>query len=230
MDFQDQDKTQKEHKCAQAQRLLKGAAGAAFGNPAYLLDAANYIKLAWDAITSTTIRNAWKKAEIIPAFEEDDGGEEEEAEELDDGMFDEILQGLSNMNVTDQEINEFLNCDSANSLEYIDSIMEDVQDIINNPTIESSDCENENDETEAAQSSDDEQVPFVGLDALYEQMLALEDQLLCKGFQDKVGEKYDKIICPFSVCLSRLREATMDDKRQRVARMRQSTLHDAWNT
>ncbi len=96
--------------------------------------------------------------------------------------------------------------------------------------IESSDCENENDETEAAQSSDDEQVPFVGLDALYEQMLALEDQLLCKGFQDKVGEKYDKIICPFSVCLSRLREATMDDKRQRVARMRQSTLHDAWNT
>ena len=74
------------------------------------------------------------------------------------------------------------------------------------------------------------QVPFVGLDALYEQMLALEDQLLCKGFQDKVGEKYDKIICPFSVCLSRLREATMDDKRQRVARMRQSTLHDAWNT
>ena len=78
--------------------------------------------------------------------------------------------------------------------------------------------------------SDDEQVPFVGLDALYEQMLALEGQLLCKGFQDKMGEKYDKIISPFLVCLGRLREVTMDDKRQRVARMRQSTLHDAWNT
>ena len=50
-----------------------------------------------------------------------------------------------------------------------------------------------------------EQVPFVGLDALYEQMLALEDQLLCKGFQDKMGEKYDKIISPFLVCLGRLR-------------------------
>jgi hypothetical protein len=31
------------------------------------------------------------------------------------------------------------------------------------------------------------------------------------------------------VCLGHLREVTMDDKRQRVARMRQSTLHDAWN-
>jgi hypothetical protein len=75
-----------------------------------------------------------------------------------------------------------------------------------------------------------QKVPFDGLDALYEQMLFLEDQLLCKGFQDKMGEKYDKIISPFLVCLGRLREATMDDKRQWVARMRQSTLHDAWNT
>ena len=110
-------------------------------------------------------------------------------------------------------INEFLNCDNKNSLDA---------------TIESSD--EENDETEAAQSDDDEQVPFVGLDALYEHMLVLEDQFLCKGFQDKMGEKYEKIISPFSVCRGPLQEATMDDKRQRVARMRQSTLHDAWNT
>ena len=56
-----------------------------------------------------------------------------------------------------------------------------------NATIESSD--DEDDETDPAQSSDDIQVPFVVLDALYEQMLFLEDQLLCKGFQDKMGEK-----------------------------------------
>ena len=85
-------------------------------------------------------------------------------------------------------INEFLNCDNKNSLDA---------------TIESSD--DENDETEAAQSDDDEQVPFVGLDALHEHMLVLEDQLLCKGFQDKMGEKYDKKISSFLVCLGRLR-------------------------
>ncbi len=98
-------------------------------------------------------------------------------------MFDKVLQQLANINITEQEINELCNSDNANSLEYIESTMEDVNDLMNNPTIESS--YGKNDETEAAQSSDDEQVPFVGLDALYEQMLAFEDQLLCKGFQDK---------------------------------------------
>jgi len=68
---------------------------------------------------------------------------------------------------------------------------------MNNATIEGSD--DENDETEAAQSSDDEQVPFVGLDDLYEHMLVLEYQLLWKGFQNNMGEKYEEIISPFSV-------------------------------
>jgi hypothetical protein len=66
------------------------------------------------------------------------------------------------------------------------------------------------------QSSDDEQAPSVGLDTLYEHTLILEDQLLCNRFQDKMREKYDKIISPFSVCLGHLWEATMDDKRARV--------------
>jgi len=135
---------------------------------------------------------------------------------------------LSNINITEQEINEFLNSDNENSLEYIEAIVEDVNGSINDATIESTD--EENDETEAAQSSDDKQVPFVGLAALYEHMLVLEDQLLCKGFQDKMGEKYDKIISPFLVCPSHLRSATMYDKPEQVTRMRQSTLHDAWNT
>jgi hypothetical protein len=149
MEYHDQDEAQKEHKRAQAQRLPRGAAGAAFGNPAHLLDAANYVQCAWDAVTSTTISNAWRKAELFPTLKQDDN--EEDAEELDDGMFDEILQVLSRINITEQEINEFLNSDNENSLEYIESIMEDVNDIMHHATIESSD--DENDETEAAQSS-----------------------------------------------------------------------------
>jgi hypothetical protein len=148
MEYYDQDKTQKKHKCAQAQRLPRGATGAAFGNPAHLLDAANYVKCAWDAITSTIISNAWRTAEVIPTLEEDDD-KEEDAEELDDGMFDKILQELLNLNITEQEINEFLNRDNENSLECIESVMEDVNDLMNNATIESSDDKNDkNDETE----------------------------------------------------------------------------------
>ena len=49
------------------------------------------MKRAWDAITSATISNSWEKAEMIPTLEQDDN-KEEDAEELNDGMFDEILK------------------------------------------------------------------------------------------------------------------------------------------
>ena len=61
MEYLDLDQTQKEHLRAQAQRLPRGAAGATFGNPAHLLDAATYVKRAWDAVSPTTICNAFKK-------------------------------------------------------------------------------------------------------------------------------------------------------------------------
>jgi hypothetical protein len=43
-------------------------------------------------------------------------------------------------------------------------------------------------------------------------MLALEDQLLCKEFENEVGEKYDKIINSFSVFQGHLRDATKQVK------------------
>jgi hypothetical protein len=36
-----------------------------FGHPAHLLDAANFIKLCWDAITPATIKDCFRKAEIF---------------------------------------------------------------------------------------------------------------------------------------------------------------------
>jgi len=50
------------------------------------------------------ISNAWRKAKIIPTLEKDDH-KEEDVKELDDGMFDDIFQELSNINITEQEIN-----------------------------------------------------------------------------------------------------------------------------
>lgn len=228
MDFYDQDEAQKEHKRAQAQRLPRGSAGAAFGNPAHLLDAANYVKRAWDAITSTTISNAWKKAEIIPTLVQDDS-EEEDAEELSDGLVDELLQCLSNVNITEQEINEFINCDNEDSIEYIEAIMEDVQGLVNSEAIENPNIESSVDETEASRSSIEEQVRFVGFHDLYEKILAVEDQLICEEFENGAGEDYDRIVSCFSVFQGHLRHLTNKVKEQRVARMRQSTLHDAWN-
>jgi hypothetical protein len=59
-------------------------------------------------------KNAWRKVKRIQVLEQD---EEVDAKELDDAMFDEILQELSSFNITEQDMNEFLNSDNDNGLE-----------------------------------------------------------------------------------------------------------------
>ena len=208
IEYLDLDQTQKEHLRAQAQRLPRGAEGATFGNPAHLLDAATYVKRAWDAVSPTTICNAFKKAEIIQAFLKEE--ERDEEDELDH-MFAEVIQDLSsyNITVTEEDMNEFLDRDNENNIEYIDSVMEDVNDLLNsseaaqNANIENSDDENEAaNENEAAKNyddnDDDKQVPFVGFSNLSEGVLSLQDQLLCKKNKYAAGEKYDMIMTYFS--------------------------------
>jgi hypothetical protein len=73
-------------------------------------------------------------------------------------MFDKILQELSSLNFSEQEMNEFLKCGNENSFEYIESIMEDVNDLVNSEAVENANIESSDDETEASQINDDEQV------------------------------------------------------------------------
>jgi hypothetical protein len=64
----------------------------------------------------------------------------------------------------------------------------------NNGDAKNSITEIDRDETVSAQiNQDTEQVLFSGFDSLYETMVALEDQILCKEFQDKAGEKFEKV-------------------------------------
>ena len=56
--------------------------------------------------------------------------------------------------------------------------MEDVSDLVNSETVQNADIGS----SDASQSSNDEPVHFAGFDDLYEKMLALEDQLICKEF------------------------------------------------
>ena len=80
MDFYELDENLKARKKEQAKRLPRGAAGVAHGNPAHMLDAAEYIKLAWDAISDATIKNAFHKAELIALK----GGAHEEVDMMAD--------------------------------------------------------------------------------------------------------------------------------------------------
>ena len=64
MDFYKLDENLKLAKKSK-KRLPGGAGGVANGDPAPMLDAAQYIKLAWDAISNATIKNASNKAELV---------------------------------------------------------------------------------------------------------------------------------------------------------------------
>jgi hypothetical protein len=46
-------------------RLQRGAAGVSYKNLAHLLDAASYVKEAWDSVSSSFIKNAFNKAKLM---------------------------------------------------------------------------------------------------------------------------------------------------------------------
>jgi len=99
---------------------------------------------------------------------------------------------------------------------------------INNGAADNSNLENDDDdETISAQNNkNSEQVLFSGFDTLYENMVALENQILCKEFQDEAGEKYEKITSHISALHQLLWGVTRDVKRRQIGRVWHSTLHD----
>jgi hypothetical protein len=106
------------------------------------------------------------------------------------------------VNVTEDEVNAFLDRDNKNSLEYVEAVMED--DLLNSQAVENAINENSDDETDTAQMDDKGQVTFIGFDNLYNKILALEDQLLCKELENEAGEHYEMLMSSFSLFQNRV--------------------------
>jgi hypothetical protein len=64
-DFYELDEEAKLRKKMQGRKLRRCAVGVAYGNLAHLLDAANYVKEAWQSVSPSSIKNAFIKAEIM---------------------------------------------------------------------------------------------------------------------------------------------------------------------
>jgi hypothetical protein len=65
LDFYELDEEAELRKKMQGRKLRHGAAGVAYRNPAHLLDAASYVKEAWQFVSPSSIKNAFIKAEIM---------------------------------------------------------------------------------------------------------------------------------------------------------------------
>ena len=123
LDFYELDEYLKARKKKRAKRLLRGAAGVAYGNPAQMLDAAQYIKLAWDAISNAKIKNAFNKAKLVTLK----GGAYEEVDTMAD-----LLCSFKALNILIDEstLDEFVHVDDKNSEEFSYKIWDDVNEVL----------------------------------------------------------------------------------------------------
>ena len=90
-----------------------------------MLNAAQYIKLAWDAISDATMKNAFNKAELVTLK----GGTHEKIDMMTDllGRFKAL-----NIPVDENTLDEFVRVDDENSEEFLHEISDDVNEVLEN--------------------------------------------------------------------------------------------------
>jgi hypothetical protein len=67
---------------------------------------------------------------------------------------------------------------------------------------------------------------FEGFEDLYEQVLDIDDQLLCHEVQIEADETYDDLKKSFEVFQNKLRTLMLRAKRKKLQNLRQMTIHD----
>ena len=121
-DFYKLDENLKACKKEQAKRLPRRAAGVAYSSPAHILNAAHYIKLAWDAILDATIKI--NKAELVTLK----GGAHKEVD-----MMADLLCNFKALNIPIDEsstLDEFVHVYDENSEEFSHEILDDVNKVL----------------------------------------------------------------------------------------------------
>jgi hypothetical protein len=179
LDFYELDEEAKLRKKMQGRRLRCGAAGVAYGNLAHLLDAASYVKEAWQSMSPSAIKNAFIKAEIM-TLEAD----QEAVNEIED-LGTELAQVIVtlNLSVGQDELEEFVHVDDENSEKFAATILEDVEELLETMKIVEENLDDDNDDdiltSQASDLSLGNIVVFKGFESLYKQVVDIEDQLLC---------------------------------------------------
>ena len=190
-------------KTEQGKRLQRGAAGVAYGKPAHLLDAAHYVKQAWEFISDTSIRNSFHKAQLLTPMAE---GVDEEP-----NFIPELLLSFRALDIAidNDELDEFMHIDDEKNEEYSEALLDDVNAAM---AAVQSGKDADTDEAGPSNACDGKlvtnSVVFHGFDQLYSKVLEVEDQWLCPVLQEQVGDDYDKIKTTFESFQQKLRQVT----------------------
>ena len=119
MNFYKLDENLKVCKKEQAERFAGGAAGVVYGNLIHMLDAGQYIKLAWDTISDVTIKNTFNNAELATLK----GGAHQEVD-----MMADLLCSLKALNVLIDEstLDNFVHVDDKNREDFSHEMWDDI--------------------------------------------------------------------------------------------------------
>jgi uncharacterized protein CbrC (UPF0167 family) len=107
------------------QKLQRGSAGVRFGNPVHLLDAAKYVKEAWDSILPISIENCFRKADISIEFQ-DKIRPEQDTNKTE--QIHELIEGMEGLTVNNNDL--FVHADDRDAPEFVEAIKEDINDLM----------------------------------------------------------------------------------------------------
>ena len=207
-DFYGFDATLKQAMHDQAKRLKRGASGVAQGQSANLLDAAFYVKRAWDDISQTTIMNCFAKANLGLSLAIEQDNENVEIHNLV-----EMLRNLS-IPIESSEIEEFIDADEESSPQFSEVLQEEIEYALNElvdgtPT----------DSIAIDELISDEEQPeeiFVGYENLILQASQMEQQLASSTARLNAPVVYDQLRTVHENFLKLLRNANLEENQQNL--------------
>jgi hypothetical protein len=194
-----------------------------------LLDAANYVKEAWQSVSPNSIKNAFIKAKIMTLK-----ADQEVVNEIED-FVTEVTQAIAalNLSVGQDELEEFVHVDDENSEKFAAAVLEDIEELLGMMKIVEENLDNDNDDdiltSQASGSGLGNTVVFKGFESVYKQVVDIEDQLLCSEVQEEVEETFDDLRKLFESFQSKVRAITLKAKRKSLQNLRQMTIHDMLN-
>jgi len=190
LDFYELDEQLKQRKRELGKRLRRGAAGVSYENPAHLLDVASYVKEAWDFVSSSSIKIAFSKAELMN-LKPEPGAESE-----NNVIATELAQTIESLNlsINQSELEKFVHIDDESNEEYVAAVLEDVEELLELMKINEARFDEDNDVNQPEQIvKSQDRVEFHGFESLYKQILDIEDQLLCSNVQTEAEEAFDDL-------------------------------------
>jgi hypothetical protein len=138
----------------------------------------------------------------------------------------EIAQAIIALNlfIRQDELEEFVHVDDENSEEFVATVLEDVEELLETMKIAKENLDDDNDDdiltSQVSDSDLGNTVVFKGFESFYKQVVDIEDQLLYSEVREEAEETFDDLIKLFESFQSKVRVVTLKAKRKNLQNLR----------